>query len=110
VLARVTRFEGGDADAMRSSAAEIQQQGNEAGGPPEGLPAKALLMLQDPAGGKSLAISFFENEADYEQGDRVLNEMSPPGGGMGQRVGVDKYEVAVEFRSDSLGGADAAAT
>jgi hypothetical protein len=95
---------------MRSSAAEIQRQGNEAGGPPEGLPAKALLVLQDAAAGNTLVISFFENEADYEQGDRVLGEMSPPGDGMGRRVGVDRYEVAVEFRSDSLGGSDAAAT
>ena len=110
MLARVARWEGADVESMRSSAAEIRKQGEEAGGPPEGLPSKALLLLHDTAGGKVLAISLFENEADYEQGDRMLNEMSPPNDGFGQRVGVDKYEVAVEFRAESLGGSAAAAT
>jgi hypothetical protein len=109
VLARVARWEGADAENMRSSAAEIRQQGEEAGGPPEGLPSKALLLLHDAGAGNVLAISLFENEADYEEGDRTLNEMSPPGDGFGRRVAVEKYEVAIEFRAESLGGPAAAA-
>jgi hypothetical protein len=108
VLARVARWEGADAATLNQTAEEIRSQAAEAGGPPEGVPSKALLLLHDAAGGKAIAISLFETEADYEEGDRTLNEMSPPGGGMGQRVGVEKYEVAVDLRAESLGGQAAA--
>jgi hypothetical protein len=46
-----------------------------------------------------IAIGFFENEDDYRQGDETLNSMSPPGEGMGQRVAVEKYEVALQVES-----------
>jgi hypothetical protein len=105
VLARVVRWEGADAETLAATAEQINQQAAEAGGPPEGVPSKSLLLLHDPAGGKAMAIALFENEADYEEGDRTLNEMSPPGPGMGQRVGVDRYEVAADLRAESLGGA-----
>ena len=45
-------------------------------------------------------ISLFETEADYEEGDRTLNAMSPPSDGMGQRVAVEKYELAFELEAD----------
>lgn len=99
MYARVVRFEGADATALEDTAARIRSEGEAAGGPPEGVPAKGLLILQDTAGGKALAISFFESEDDYRQGDETLNSMSPPGDGMGQRVAVDKYEVAVRFEA-----------
>jgi hypothetical protein len=105
VLARVARWEGADAETLDRTAEEIRNQAADAGGPPEGVPSKALLLLHDSAGGKAIAISLFETEADYEEGDRTLNEMSPPGDGMGQRVGVEKYEVAIDLRAESLGGA-----
>lgn len=95
MYARVVRWEGAEAEAMKRTAEEI---GGEAdSGPPEGVPAKGFLMLQDPAGGKVMAISFFETEDDYRQGDQTLDAMSPPGEGLGTRVGVDKYEVALEI-------------
>jgi hypothetical protein len=81
---------------MRSSADEINAQA--ASGPPEGVPAKAFLMLIDPDGGKTLAISLFETEDDLRAGDAVLNEMSPPDDGFGQRTAVETYEVAVDVR------------
>ena len=81
---------------MRSSADEINSQA--AAGPPEGVPAKAFLMLIDPDGGKTLAISLFETEDDLRAGDAVLNEMSPPDDGFGQRASVETYEVAVDVR------------
>jgi hypothetical protein len=81
---------------MRSSADEINSQA--AAGPPEGVPAKAFLMLIDPDGGKTLAISLFETEDDLRAGDAVLNEMSPPDDGFGQRTAVETYEVAVDVR------------
>jgi hypothetical protein len=81
---------------MRRSADEINAQA--ASGPPEGVPAKAFLMLIDPDGGKTLAISLFETEDDLRAGDAVLNEMSPPDDGFGQRTAVETYEVAVDVR------------
>jgi hypothetical protein len=81
---------------MRTSADEINAQA--ASGPPEGVPAKAFLMLIDPDGGKTLAISLFDTEDDMRAGDAVLNEMSPPDDGFGQRTAVETYEVAVDVR------------
>jgi hypothetical protein len=45
-------------------------------------------------------VSLFESEDDYRQGDETLSQMSPPDDGFGQRGAVDKYEVAVDVRSD----------
>jgi hypothetical protein len=97
MYARVVRWEGGQADALRESAARIREDAGS--GPPEGVPAKALLLLQDLEGGKAIAISLFETEEDYREGDETLNSMSPPGEGMGQRVAVEKYEVAVQMEA-----------
>jgi hypothetical protein len=99
MLARVVRWEGGDAAAMEKSAAEIRDQAEAEGGPPPGVPAKEFFLLQDAPGGKALAIVLFDNEDDYREGDATLNSMDPPGEGMGQRVGVDKYEVAAHFEA-----------
>lgn len=97
MYARVVRWEGAEAEAMKRTAEEISADAES--GPPEGVPAKGFLLLQDPDGGKVMAIAFFENEADYRQGDETMNSMSPPGEGLGSRVGVDKYEVAFEFEA-----------
>lgn len=96
MYARVARFEGADAATMQETAAQIRADAESAGGPPEGVPAKGLLLLHDTEGGKALAISLFDSEDDYRQGDETLNSMSPPSGGIGQRVSVEKYEVAVK--------------
>lgn len=95
MYARVVRWEGAEAEAMKRTAKEIGSQAES--GPPEGVPAKGFLLLQDLEGGKVMAISFFETEDDYRQGDATLDSMSPPGDGLGSRVGVDKYEVAFEI-------------
>jgi hypothetical protein len=97
MYARVARWEGSGAEALDAAAAGIRE--NAESGPPEGLPAKKLILLQDKESGRSMAITLFETEDDYRQGDETLNTMSPPGEGMGQRVGVEKYEVAIELDS-----------
>jgi hypothetical protein len=97
MYARIVRWEGAGAESMKETAARIQQQAEEEGGPPEGVPAKAFMLLTDPDGGNAMAITLFETEEDYRQGDATLSSMNPPGEGMGQRVGVDKYEVAAQF-------------
>jgi len=97
MLARVVTWEGGDAEAMKRSAAEINEQSGD--GPPPGVPAKEFLLLQDTASGKAIAVMTFDNEDDYREGDETLNSMSPPGEGMGQRVSVEKFEIAARFQA-----------
>jgi hypothetical protein len=97
MYARVARWEGGDAESISSAVAGIREQSES--GPPEGLPAKRLLILTDDSGGRVLALTFFETEDDYRQGDETLNSMTPPGDGMGQRTAVEKYEVALELQA-----------
>jgi hypothetical protein len=97
VYARVARWEGADAETLERTAAEIRAQAGS--GPPEGVPAKGLLLLNDGESGRSLAISLFETEDDYRQGDETLNAMNPPGDDMGRRVSVEKYEVAVQLEA-----------
>jgi hypothetical protein len=96
MYARVAKWEGAEADAIRAAAEGIKADA--ASGPPEGLPAKALLLLIDPDGGQSMAISLYVTEEDRRQGDETLNAMSPPGDGMGQRSSVEMYEVAADLR------------
>lgn len=96
MYARVARFEGGEADAIRRTAADIASQASS--GPPEGVPAKGFLLLVDPENGRSIGIALFASEDDMRAGDAVLNEMSPPGDGMGRRASVEMYEVAADLR------------
>lgn len=96
MLARIVRWEGGDPETVKKSASEIRDQAEEAGGPPPGVPATEFMLLHD-ADGNAMALTFFENEADYAEGDATLGSMDPPGEGMGRRTGVDKYEVAARF-------------
>ncbi len=94
--ARVARFDGAQGDAMRRSAEQINSQASS--GPPEGVPAIGFLMLIDPDNGRGCAITLFETEEDMRKGHEVLNEMSPPDDGFGQRTSVEMYEVAVDMR------------
>jgi hypothetical protein len=96
MYARVARWEGAESATLEQSAAQIRSESE--AGPPEGVPAKGFLLLHDLDGGRAIAVTLFETEEDYRQGDETLNAMNPPGGGMGRRVAVDKYEVAVEIR------------
>jgi hypothetical protein len=97
MYARVVRWEGADGEALEQSAARIREDAES--GPPEGVPSKELLMLTDADNGRAIAIVMFETEEDYRQGDETLNAMSPPGGGMGRRVSVEKYEVAAQLQA-----------
>ena len=99
MYARVARWEGADAKTLEESAAGIRAQAEGEGGPPPGVPAKEFLLLHDTAAGKAIAITLFESEEDYREGDATLNSMSPPGGGMGNRVAVEKFELAVRVEA-----------
>ncbi len=87
-LARVVTFDG----VTRERMAEMQQEMQE-GGRPEEIPAKEVIVLNDPEAEKSVVILFFENEDDYRRGDEVLNAM-PAGDTPGQRSSVTRYDVA----------------
>jgi hypothetical protein len=98
MYARVAQWQGAEAESLRATAAEIKAQAEEGDGPPPGVPAKEFLLLQDPEGGRAIAVTLFESEDDYRQGDETLDSMSPPSGGMGERVSVDRYELAVHVQ------------
>jgi hypothetical protein len=99
MYARVVRWENADPESMKGSAAEIRAQAEATEGPPPGVPAKEFMLLHDTAAGKVLAITLFETEDDYRQGDETLNSMSPPGGGLGDRVSVEKLELMVHVNA-----------
>jgi hypothetical protein len=89
-FARVVTFEGVGKD-------RIEQMRNDMdGAPPEGLPAKEIIVLHDPDAEKSVVIVFFDNEDDYRAGDAALNAM-PAGDTPGSRTSVAKYEVPIRM-------------
>ena len=90
-LARVVSFDGVTQDRIHEMQSEMRDSE-----PPEGLPAKEIVVLHDPDAEKSLVILFFDSEEDYRQGDETLNAM-PAGDTPGQRSGVAKYHVAVRM-------------
>lgn len=97
MYARVVRWEGGNAEAIKGAIDEIRAQAD--AGPPPGVPSKGLLILQDLEGGKVMSIGLFESADAYREGDETLNSMSPPGEGFGNRAAVEKYEVALELEA-----------
>ena len=91
-LARVVAFEGVTPERIEQLRGEIER----AEGAPEDLPASELMILYDASGQKSLAIVVFDNEDDYARGDAALEAM-PATDTPGQRLSVDKYEVAIRM-------------
>jgi hypothetical protein len=89
-LARVVSFDGVSKDRMDELSREVE------GGPPEGLPAKEVVVLHDAEAEKSLVIIFFESEDDYQRGEEMLNAM-PADDTPGQRSAVTRYEVAARM-------------
>ena len=89
-FARVVTFEGVGKDRIEEMRGEMD------GDPPEGLPAKEIIVLHDPEAEKSVVIVFFDSEDDYQRGDAVLNAM-PTGDTPGRRTSVAKYEVPIRM-------------
>ena len=90
-LARVVSFDGVTSDRMQEMRSQM-----ESSEPPEGVPAKEIIVLHDAGAEQSLVILFFDSEEDYRQGDEALSAM-PAGDTPGQRTGVAKYEVAMRM-------------
>ncbi len=95
MYARVAKWEGGSADAIRESIQRIQQDAQS--GPPEGVPATGFTFMTDADAGRVVAIALFETEDDLRKGHETLEQMSPPVS-MGERVSVETYEVAADIR------------
>jgi hypothetical protein len=89
-FARVVTFEGVGKGRIEEMRGEMD------GDPPEGLPAKEIIVLHDPEAEKSVVIVFFDTEDDYQRGDAMLNEM-PAGDTPGRRTSVAKYEVPIRM-------------
>ena len=89
-LARVVSFDGVTKDRMEKMRGRMDEE------PPEGLPAKEIIVLHDAEAEKSLVILFFDSEEDYRAGDEVLNAM-PSGDTPGQRAAVTRYDVAARM-------------
>jgi len=90
-LARVVSFDGVTRDRMQEMQSEMRDSQ-----PPEGVPAKEIVMLHDADAEKSVVILFFDSEEDYARGDEALSAM-PAGDTPGQRTGVAKYDVALRM-------------
>jgi hypothetical protein len=95
MYARVARWEGADAEAMKKNAEEIKSRA--ASGPPEGVPSVGITFLVDPNGGRMLVVGLFETEDDLRKGDETLRSMSPPND-MGASPSVETYEVVTDLR------------
>lgn len=98
VHARLATFDctGSAPGDVRQGLEEIKRRA--AAGPPEGLPAVALLDVYNPENGKLLSITLFETEEDRRQGDATLSAMDPPqSGAAGRRVSVEMFEVGVKL-------------
>jgi hypothetical protein len=90
-IARVVSFDGVTRDRIREMEPEMRGSG-----PPEGLPAKEIIVLHDADAEKSVVIVFFDSEEDYQRGNEVLSAM-PAGDTPGQRTDVAKYDVAIRM-------------
>jgi hypothetical protein len=95
MLARVTTWEGGSADAIRAAAEQMQS--NIPLGPPPGVKSTGITMLVDPEGGRMIMIGLFETQEDLLDSEAALKAMDPPAG-MGSMASKDVYEVAAEVR------------
>ena len=90
-LARVVSFDGVTKDRIEEMRDQITD-----GEPPEGLPAKEIIVLHDPEAETSLVIIFFDSEDDYRRGGEVLSAM-PSSDTPGQRAAVARYDVAARM-------------
>ena len=91
-LARAVSFDGVTRERMEEMTAQMR----DSSGPPEGVPAKEIIVLHDADAETSLVLVFFDSEEDYARGDETLSAMDA-GDTPGQRTGVTKYDVAVRM-------------
>ena len=92
--ARVATFEG-DPASLDQMVEEIRKD-VESGNTPPGLEdAKGVMIFVDRNSGKTMGITFFDDEEGLKRGDEALNNMSP-GDGSTRRSSVEFYEVPIQ--------------
>ena len=89
--ARAVRFTG----VTQETVDKVRAQVEESDGPPPGVRATSMKMLFDADQGTSLFLSFYENEEDMREADRVFSEMDAADT-PGERASVDLCEVVIE--------------
>jgi hypothetical protein len=95
MLARVTAWEGGTAEGIRSASEEMRS--NISQGPPPGVKSTGLTMLANPEEGRVVMIGLFANEDELRESEAALKQMNPPEG-LGNRGSIDVYEVVADVR------------
>jgi len=84
-LTHVVSFDGVTREGLQAQEARMRDSE-----PPEGLPAKEIMVLHDAVAEKALVIVFFDSEEAYRRGDEVLAAMpaeETPGRRAGGRRG-----------------------
>jgi len=89
--ARVVRFTG----VTQETVDHVRTQVEESDGPPPGVKATGMKMFFDSDQGTSLFLSFYENEDDMREADRVFDAMDA-GDTPGDRASVDMCEIVIE--------------
>jgi hypothetical protein len=89
--ARAVRFTG----VTQETVDKVRAQVEESDGPPPGVRATSMKMLFDADQGTSLFLSFYENEEDMREADRVFSDMDAADT-PGERASVDLCEVVIE--------------
>jgi hypothetical protein len=88
---RVATFEA-DAAALDGLVKAI----NSEDGPPEGVPAKSIMVLTDRAAGKLRSVVRFGSEDDLRKGSETLDAMTPPPDANIRRVSVESFKIELE--------------
>jgi hypothetical protein len=88
---RVATFEADDA-AIDGLVAAIDAQP----GPPEGVPATAIIVSADRAAGKLRTVTRFASEQDLRTGSATLDAMTPPPDVNMRRISVETFEILLE--------------
>ena len=88
---RVATFEANN-DALEAMVKEISS--GEA--PPQGIPAKSILVLADRANARAQVVVRFDSEENLRRGNDTLDAMEPPADARMRRLSVEKYEIVLE--------------
>jgi hypothetical protein len=93
VYVRVVRFTDVTADRVEGLLARIEEEG----GPPPGVPVKALQMLFDESQGTAVVLQLFDSADDMRTGAEAFTAMDPAET-PGTRASVDMCELKLERR------------
>jgi hypothetical protein len=87
---RVADFEA-DAEAVQALVKAISGES----GPPEGVPATSITVLQSLDSNKVRVVIFFSSEEDLRQASKTLDGMNPPEDARMRRTSVDAFKLVL---------------